>query len=137
VNQENVRILIVDDLPQVRQGLATMLRLATKNTVPKIEVIGEARNGSEAIDQVQVLHPDVVLMDLEMPVLDGYLATQRIKEQHPSTFIIILTIHSSPDSRQKAARAGADAFIEKSAPLDGLVGAIQGFGQANINKELL
>jgi DNA-binding NarL/FixJ family response regulator len=137
VKQESVRVLIVDDVPQVRQGLATMLALATKNIAPKIEVIGEARNGSEAIEQAQALHPDVILMDLEMPVLNGYIATQRIKSQHPSIGIIILTVHISPDSRQEAARAGADAFFEKSAPLNGLVRAIQDFRQVNNNKELL
>ncbi|OGN89415.1 MAG: hypothetical protein A2Y88_04565 [Chloroflexi bacterium RBG_13_48_10] len=123
--QENIRVLIVDDIPQVRQGLATMLKLAARNILPQIEVIGEAQNGSEAIQQAQMLHPDVVLMDLEMPVLDGYTATQCIKSTNPSILIVILTIHSDPVTRQKAAHAGADAFVEKGAPLGELLQTIQ------------
>jgi DNA-binding NarL/FixJ family response regulator len=126
VSQKIIRILIVDDVPQVRQGLATMVKLATQKSEQKIEVIGEAKNGNEAIEQAKVLHPDVILMDLEMPGLNGYLATQCIKSEHPSIYIIVLTIHNDPAARQKASQAGADAFFEKTAPLDGLVRAIQG-----------
>jgi CheY-like chemotaxis protein len=64
-------------------------------------------------------------MDLEMPVLDGFAATQRIKSTHPSILIVALTIHSDLASRQKAAQAGADTFVEKGAPLDELLQAIQ------------
>ena len=137
MSQENIRVLIVDDIPQVRQGLTTMLRLAAKNIKPKVELIGEAQNGREAIEQAQVLHPDVVLMDLEMPVLDGYTATQCIKSKDPSIFIIILTIHDDLATRQKAAQAGADAFFGKSAPLDGLIRVIQSLRNANLYKEFL
>jgi two-component system, NarL family, response regulator LiaR len=127
VSQESIRVLVVDDLPQVRQGLAIVLELAGKAAKPMIDIVGEAQNGSEAIEQAQALHPDVVLMDLEMPVLDGYAATQCIKSTHPSIVIIALTIHSDVVSRQKAAQAGADSFVEKGAPLDELVQAIQRF----------
>jgi CheY-like chemotaxis protein len=102
VIQGKIRVLIVDDIPQVRQGLSTMLNLAARNILPQIEVIGEAQNGSEAIQQALILHPDVVLMDLEMPVLDGCTATQCIKSTNPSILIVILTIHSDPATRQKA-----------------------------------
>lgn len=124
---KSIKVLIVDDVPQVRQGLATMLKLAAKNLTPKLEVIGEAQNGSEAVEQTQALHPDVILMDLEMPVLDGYNATQCIKSTHPSILVVVLTIHSDPSTRQKAAQAGADAFVEKGAPLEELLRAIQRF----------
>jgi len=126
---EEIHVLIVDDLPQVRQGLATLLSLAAKNISPKIKVIGEAQNGSEAIEQARLLHPDVILMDLKMPVLDGYTATQCIKSTHPSIFIVVLTIHADPSTRQKAAQAGADAFVEKGAPLEELIQAIHGYRQ--------
>jgi DNA-binding NarL/FixJ family response regulator len=122
---KSIRVLIVDDIPQVRQGLATMLRLATKNLTPNIEVIGEAQNGCEAIQLSQILHPDAILMDLEMPAMDGFMATQTIKSKDPSTFIIILTIYDDPYSRQKAFQAGADTFIDKSAPIEGLIRVIQ------------
>lgn len=124
VSEEILRILIVDDVPQVRLGLTTMLRLASRNSKPKIEVVGEAKNGDDAIRQTKLLHPDVILMDLEMPVSNGYHATQSIKSTNPSTFIIILTIHDDPITRQKASQAGADAFIVKSAPLDSLIQVI-------------
>ncbi len=120
-----IRILIVDDLPQVRLGLATMLKLATKNLQHKIEVIGEAQNGIEAIEQARMFHPDVVLMDLEMPVLNGFSATRAIKSMSPSISVIILTIYGDPATRQNAEQAGADAFIEKDAPINQLLQAIQ------------
>jgi DNA-binding NarL/FixJ family response regulator len=135
--QESIRVLIVDDAPQVRQELATMLCLATRNMRPKIEVIGEAQDGTEAVALSERLHPDVVLMDLEMPVLNGYCATRSIKSKHPSTFIIILTIHDDLISRQNAVIAGADAFIEKSAPLEKLIQAILGLKKANLYREIL
>ncbi len=122
---KSIRLLVADDIPQVRQGLTTVFRLATKNTEPVIEVIGEAKNGCEAIQQSQILLPDVVLMDLEMPVLNGYIATHLIKEHNPSIFVIILTIHDDPASHQKAKEAGADAFFAKNAPLDRLIQLIQ------------
>jgi DNA-binding NarL/FixJ family response regulator len=100
-------------------------------------VVGEAQNGEVAIQQAKLLYPDVILMDLEMPVLNGFIATQCIKSLYPSIFIIILTIHDDPATRQKAAQAGADAFIEKSAPPDGLIREISGFHQQNFDKELL
>ncbi len=123
--QKCIRVLIVDDVPQVRLGLAIMLKLAARNITPGIEVIGEAQNGSDAIIQAQILKPDVVLMDLEMPGLDGYQATQSIKSADPSILIVALSIHSDPSSRQKVIQAGADAFVEKGGPLDDLFSAIQ------------
>ena len=123
--RESIRVLIVDDMPQVRHGLATVLKLAGKATNPKIDIIGEAQTGSEAIQNAQMLHPDVILMDLEMPVLDGFSATQFIKSTQPSISIVVLSIHSDPTSRLKAIQAGADAFVEKGAPLDELLQAIQ------------
>lgn len=135
--EEGIRVLIVDDIPQVRQGLASLLGLATKTMKTKIKVVGEAQDGCKAIELARALHPDVVLMDLEMPVMDGYIATQRIKSNNPSIFIIILTIHDDPASRQKAAQVGADMFIEKSAPPEKLVQVIQGFMGANLSQELI
>ena len=126
MTQEYIRVLIVDDVLLVRQGLATMLKLAAKNSSPHIEVIGEAQNGAEAIQQAQKLRPDVVLMDLEMPLLDGYEATRQIKITLPATRMIILSIHAGADEQKLAQLAGADCFIEKSSPLEGLIQAILG-----------
>ena len=122
---EEIRLLIVDDLPQVRYGLVIALELASKAARTRINIIGEAQNGKEAVEQAKALEPDVVLMDLEMPVLDGYTATQCIKAQDPSIYVVALTIHGDNASRQKAAQAGADAFIEKGIPLGELVQVIE------------
>jgi DNA-binding NarL/FixJ family response regulator len=121
-----IRILIVDDLAQVRNELAIMLKLAGQASSLDLVVVGEAQNGSQAIEQAINLHPDVILMDLEMPILDGYHATQSIKLANPSVFIVILSIHSDPISRQNAFHSGADAFVEKGAPLNQLLQAIRG-----------
>jgi DNA-binding NarL/FixJ family response regulator len=121
---EETRVLIVDDIPEVRHGLSTLVRLAGKKTASRIVIVGEAQNGIEAIKQAQLLVPDVILMDLEMPVMDGYSATQQIKSMHPEILIIALTIHDDPVSRSKVKQAGADAFIEKGAPLNELLQAI-------------
>lgn len=120
-----IRILIVDDLPQVRQGLASVLQLAARRVEPGIEVAGEAQNGYEAIGQAQTLHPDVILMDLEMPVMDGYEATRQIKALQPACRVIALTIHSGEAERQKALDAGMADLLVKGAPLDALLRAIR------------
>ena len=115
-----IRILIVDDMARVRQGLCTILQLSEG-----FEVVGEACNGVEAIRAAELLKPEVVLMDLEMPVLGGLEATRRIKEQHPEMGVVILTIHGSDEVREQAVRAGSDAFVEKEAPTEYLIAAIR------------
>lgn len=122
---EVIHVLIVDDQPQVRQGLATVLQLAGRSTQPRITVIGAAGNGREAIQAVQALQPDVILMDLEMPVLNGYAAAQQIKLEDPSIWIVALSIYSDPESRRKAWQSGVDAFLEKGAALEVLIETIQ------------
>jgi DNA-binding NarL/FixJ family response regulator len=115
-----IKLLIVDDIAQVRQGLRTILQLSEG-----FEVVGEANNGLEAILAVEKLRPEVVLMDLEMPVLGGLEATQRIKEQHPEIGVVILTIHGSDEVREQAVSVGVDDFIEKEAPTEYLIAAIR------------
>lgn len=114
-----LRVLIVDDVEQVRKDLHTFLTLTGD-----IEVIGAACNGLEAIRLVQAMHPQVVLMDLEMPVMDGYQAARQIKALQPSCRIIALTIHGDDAEQKKAFQAGVDDFIAKDAPLKSLVEAI-------------
>ena len=101
----------MDDLPQVRQGLAAVLQLASKNTTPGLEVVGEAQNGHVALQQARTLHPDVILMDLEMPGMDGYEATRQIKAEQPATRVIILSIHAGCEEQKLARSAGADGFV--------------------------
>jgi len=120
-----IRVLIVDDVAQVQQDLRTVLTLAgDADTEHPIEVVGEAANGLEAIDQADSLQPDVVLMDLEMPVMDGYEAARQIKARCPGTRVIALTVHDYPTARQDALQAGMDGFIVKGAPLETLLQAI-------------
>ena len=86
--------------------------------------MGEAGDGEEANRLAQALQPEVVLMDLAMPVLDGCAATQAIKAENPAIRVIALTVHSDPAWHAKALQAGADAFIEKGQPLEELLQAI-------------
>lgn len=113
------RILIVDDKEQVRQDLRTVLALSDE-----IEILGEAANGLEAIRLVEVLHPDVVLLDLEMPVMDGYEAAGQIKALAPSCRVIVLTVHDYPAARQIALQAGVDSFVVKGSSVEHLIQVI-------------
>ncbi len=121
---ESIRILIADDILQVRKELATLLKLASKNTSPQIEVVGEAQNGEEAIYLSRLLNPDVVLMDLEMPILNGFQATRLIKSARPSSRVIILSIHASLEEQNLAQAAGADGFVIKGSGHEVLMNAI-------------
>jgi len=114
-----IKLMIVDDMESVRQSLSTILELTND-----LEVIGEARDGLEAIQKLEVLKPDVVLMDLEMPMLDGLETTQRVKDIYQDIKVVMITIHDSTDNREKAAHVGVDAFIEKGAPTEILVETI-------------
>jgi DNA-binding NarL/FixJ family response regulator len=114
-----IRVLIVDDMPQVRQDLRVLLQLSNE-----VEVVGEAANGQEAIRQAGLLNPDVVLMDLEMPILDGLQATAQIVQTKLTKRVVILSVHSEPEDIQRAMQAGADAFIQKGSPYSTLMEAI-------------
>jgi DNA-binding NarL/FixJ family response regulator len=111
----SIRVLIVDDKAQVRRELGMVLALAGNAAELPVEIVGEAANGQEAIQLVAALQPDVVLMDLAMPVLDGFAATRVIKEAHPSVRVVVLTVLDYRAAGEKAALAGADGFIEKGA----------------------
>ena len=126
---ESIRVLIVDDLPQVREGLATVLKLAANRTSPAIEVVGEAQDGWEAVRKARALLPDVILMDLEMPGLDGYQATRRIKAERLAPRVIILSIHGGPQAQQRARAAGADNFVTKGDSYEVLLNAILSKGE--------
>ncbi len=114
-----IRVLIVDDVERVRQDLCTYLTL-----IRDIRIIAEVSNGLDAIHLAETLRPQVILMDLEMPVLDGYEATRQIKASQPSCRIIALTIHDGEAEREMAHQAGADDFIVKGPSLEGLIKSI-------------
>jgi DNA-binding NarL/FixJ family response regulator len=115
-----IRVLIVDDGAGVRQDLRTVLTL-----VDDIEIAGEAADGLTAIRQAQILQPDVVLLDLEMPVLDGCEAAPQIRAICPGCRLIALTVHDYSSARQRAFQAGMDDFVVKGAPIETLVQAIR------------
>jgi DNA-binding NarL/FixJ family response regulator len=114
-----LRVLIADDRQQVRQELRALLPLAGP-----IEVVGEAADGLEAVRLATALRPQAVLLDLQMPVMDGYQAAAQIKANCPSCRVIALTIYGDEIARQRAAEAGVDAFVVKGAPISALIKAL-------------
>jgi DNA-binding NarL/FixJ family response regulator len=113
------RVLIVDDVAEVRYDLGIALALSGG-----LEIIGEAANGLEAVRLTERLNPDVVLMDLEMPVMDGYEATRLIKTVCASCRIVALTVHGYDEAREKGHRSGVDAFLIKGAQIQEIVQTI-------------
>jgi DNA-binding NarL/FixJ family response regulator len=127
------RLLIVDDHDLVREGIRAMLEKE-----PDLQVVGEATDGQEALKLCDSLNPDLVLMDVRMPRMDGLKATQEIKEQHPTTSILIVTTHESPDYLLEAIRAGAAGYVLKDATKKQLLGAVRRVldGESPLNQEL-
>jgi DNA-binding NarL/FixJ family response regulator len=117
---ETIRILIVDDQVITRQGLRTLL-----STTPGIEIIGEAANGAEVIELAAHLQPDVILMDLKMPGINGIEATRRIHRTSPHIALLIITMFADDTSVFPAIRAGASGYLLKDADQAELVRAIQ------------
>jgi DNA-binding NarL/FixJ family response regulator len=116
-----VRVLIVDDQTVVREGLAAIL-----STDPEIEVVGLAADGGEALALVAEALPDVVLMDLKMPVLNGVQATQQIRRTHPHVQVLVLTTYAADDWIFDAIQAGASGYLLKDTRREELVTAIKG-----------
>ena len=115
-----IRILIAEDQRIVREGLIALLE-----DEAEIEIVGEATNGQEAIQLFPRLQPDVVLMDLQMPVMDGPEAIRRIREQAPGARILVLTTYATDEFIFKALRAGAQGYLLKDASADELMAAIR------------
>ena len=118
---EHISVLIVDDHAVVRRGLRAFLE-----SEGDIEVVGEAADGAEALQQVQELLPDVVLMDVVMPGMDGITATRKIHEVCPSSRVLILTSFSEDDKIFPSIKAGAQGYLLKDTRRDVLIDAIKG-----------
>ncbi len=119
-NATKIKLLIVDDQERVRQDLRTALQL-----MQGLEVIGEAADGFEAVRQAEDLGPDVVLMDLKMPGMDGFEATRQIKARRLARSVVALTIYGDDSAREQAARMGVDAFVEKGTSIQALAETIR------------
>jgi CheY-like chemotaxis protein len=128
VNGSKIRVLVADDHSVVRQGLCGLLA-----GYDDIEVVGEAANGYEAVEMDRRLQPDIFVMDVTMPKLDGIEATRRIKQQHPNTVVIGLSVHNSPHVEKEMRTAGAAAFLNKETAVDQLYETINAVRQTGPN----
>jgi DNA-binding NarL/FixJ family response regulator len=127
------QVVIVDDHDLARAGLASLLA-----SVPRLNVVGEARNGREALSVCRRIRPDLVLMDVRMPDVDGLAATRAIKHECPETSVIIVTMHENADYLFEALRAGAAGYVLKGATKQELVNTVSRVlaGEAVISSEL-
>jgi DNA-binding NarL/FixJ family response regulator len=127
------RLILVDDHHLLRRGFRSLL-----SNEPGLEVVGEASNGLEAIEICQRLEPDLVLMDVRMPEMDGITATRRIKREQPGVGVLMVTMHENPDYLLEALDAGAAGYVLKDAPADRLISAVHRTlnGESPLNQEL-
>ena len=115
-----IKILIVDDQKTIRNILESYLQKESD-----LKIVGFAVNGKEAIDQISVLQPDVVLMDLEMPIMNGLDATKIIADKFVTTKVLILTVHDNEQDLNRALQNGAKGYLLKTAPGEELINAIR------------
>jgi DNA-binding NarL/FixJ family response regulator len=130
---EPARLVLVDDHELARDGLRDIL-----TDVPDLEIVGEAADGREALELCRHTRPDLVLMDLRMPQMDGLEATREVKREHPKTSVLVMTMHENPDYLLEALRAGAAGYLLKDAGQDDVISAIRGVlsGESPIAPEL-
>lgn len=121
---QKIKLLIVDDHAVLRDALRALLSLSED-----IEIVGEASEGAEAVEKVQTLEPDVVVMDLGMPKMDGLEATRRIKKKFPKVKVLVLTQHDNREYILSAIKAGASGYVPKRALGSELVLAIRSVNQ--------
>jgi DNA-binding NarL/FixJ family response regulator len=121
---DTLRILVAEDHPLFRKGMISLL-----SSVPEFEVIGEAATGEEAVVRAAQLQPDVILMDLQMPQVNGIEATRRILQESPSVRILVVTLFEDEDSVFMALRAGARGYVLKDADEEDVVHAIRAVGK--------
>jgi two-component system, NarL family, nitrate/nitrite response regulator NarL len=128
-----IRILLVDDHPIVRKGIISCL---AKH--PRIRIVGEARDGHDAVEKARSLNPDVILMDFDMPNMNGAAATELLRSQQPGAKVLILSMHRNSDHVMRVIESGARGYVLKEAHPDELVQAIETVqsGQAFFSPEL-
>ena len=131
--QGPMRLAIVDDHELARDSLRDML-----DDAPDFEVVGEAANGREALSLCSRLHPELMLMDVRMPEMDGLQATKEIKRRHPKTSILMVTMHENPDYLLEALKAGAAGYVLKDASQDEVLSAVRRVreGESPLDPEL-
>jgi DNA-binding NarL/FixJ family response regulator len=122
-----IRVLVADDHPVVRSGIVALLR-----TAADVEVVGEAAGGFEAVDLALALKPDVVLMDLRMPGIDGDEATARILAAVPAIRVLILTTYETDDSILTAIEAGASGYLLKAAPQEEILAGVRAVARGEV-----
>jgi DNA-binding NarL/FixJ family response regulator len=115
-----IKLLLVDDQPIVRHGLRMRLLME-----PDITVVGEASSGEQVVALVQSLTPDIVLMDVEMPAMDGISATAALRDAQAQSAVVMLSIHDDVNTRARAQAAGAVAFVEKRGAVETLLATIR------------
>ena len=133
MSDSKIRILVVDDHPVLRDGVAAILENQTDMTM-----VGEARNGSEAVETFRALRPDVTLMDLQMPGMNGVDAISAIRSEHPGARIIVLTTYAGDAQAVRALKAGAVGYLLKSSLRTELIDAIHNVyrGQRHVHREV-
>ncbi|OLC56319.1 MAG: hypothetical protein AUH85_06700 [Chloroflexi bacterium 13_1_40CM_4_68_4] len=117
---ERIRVLIVDDHDATVQTVTTMLRLD-----PEFEVVGVANDGKAGVEQVAALQPDVALMDINMPVMDGITATEIIVQRHPGTAVVMLSAQTDHEYLRRSMNVGASYFLAKPVSSDEIYNAIR------------
>ena len=122
-----IRVFVADDHLILREGIRSLLK-----KVPDIEVVGEASDGGEAVTKVEQLVPDVVLMDITMPVLNGLEATRQIKQKNPQVKVLILTMHETGQYLSEMLQTGASGYVVKTTSTSELISAIKAVHQGDV-----
>jgi two-component system, NarL family, nitrate/nitrite response regulator NarL len=118
--RKTIRVLLADDHPVVRKGLSSCLA-----QVPQVEIIAEATNGQEALRKAKELSPDIVLMDIDMPLLNGLTAADILRKENPGIKVLILSMHNDSDYVMRILQSGARGYVLKGAPTEELMNAIE------------
>src|SRR6266853_6866523 len=118
--KDKIKVLVVDDHPVVRKGLQSCLARQDR-----LKIVGEASDGDEALDKTRELAPDIVLMDIDLPRMDGLAVTELLRKERPLVKVLVLSVHTNKEFIFRIIQAGAHGYISKGAPPDELVRAIE------------